>query len=214
MTRVIKKEFLSKFFVLLFLITIYPDISHGKTNGEFIGQVIAKFHSDGRSMKLVKPFAYIDPTGHQWNVPKGYVIDGASIPGALWSIIGSPFAGKYRDASVIHDYFVDKKNRHWKAVHKVFLNAMLTSGVSNFKAKLMYLAVYRFGPRWEFDIDTCYCKNCPPCALPKLKRVKFHRPKFISSDFEQLRVRLKKGDLTLQDLEDLADYQLNSQLSK
>jgi hypothetical protein len=64
-------------------------------------------------------------------------------------LIGSPFTGKYRDASVIHDYYCDVHLRHWAAVHRVFYDAMIVSGVSVSRAKLMYGAVYYGGPRWS-----------------------------------------------------------------
>jgi hypothetical protein len=75
-----------------------------------------------------------------------------------------PYTGRYRDASVIHDYFCATKSRHWKAVHKVFLDGMLARGVEKAQAQLMYLAVYRFGPRWDFDVDACYCHRGAQCA--------------------------------------------------
>jgi Protein of unknown function (DUF1353) len=67
----------------------------------------------------------------------------------LWSVIGSPFTGKYRDASVIHDYYCDIRARPWPSVHRVFYDAMIVSGVSVSRAKLMYAAVYFAGPRWS-----------------------------------------------------------------
>ena len=98
-------------------------------------------------MRLLSPLAYFDPTGVEWNAPSGWVVDGASIPQVAWSFIGGPFEGKYRNASVIHDVGCDQKNRPWEAVHEVFYSAMLTSGVETWRAKIMYAAVYHFGPR-------------------------------------------------------------------
>ena len=57
-------------------------------------------------MELLEDFWYEDPKGKRWNTPKGSTINGATIPKALWSIVGPPFVGKYRRASVIHDYAV------------------------------------------------------------------------------------------------------------
>lgn len=100
-------------------------------------------------MRLLKSLAYIDPIEVEWIAPKGWVVDGASIPKFAWSIIGGPFEGKYRDASVIHDVACDQKIRPWEDVHEVFHFAMLCSGVTPLKAHIMYAAVYHFGPRWE-----------------------------------------------------------------
>ena len=67
---------------------------------------------------------------------------------AFWSIIGGPFEDKYREASVIHDHYCDEKTDTWQNVHLVFYNGMRAHGVDPLKAKLMYAAVYNFGPRW------------------------------------------------------------------
>jgi hypothetical protein len=64
--------------------------------GYFEGRVIAEWLPDGRQMKLVEDFAYIDNASVRWDAPKGSVIDGASIPRVLWTVIGGPFEGKYR----------------------------------------------------------------------------------------------------------------------
>src|SRR5437016_6129469 len=91
--------------------------------------------------------------------------------------------------------------------------AHVTRAVDPIQAKLMYLAVYRFGPRWDFDVDACFCKGCPLCDTPDLKRVRQYSPKFDKADYEDLEGRLKNGT-TIEELEALADYQLNSEILK
>jgi|RhiMetdeSRZDD1v2_1073273.scaffolds.fasta_scaffold1349890_1 uncharacterized protein DUF1353 len=182
--------------------------------GQFKGDLILKPLSDGRTMELVQPFSYLDSHGVTWPVPAGTKVDGASIPSAFWSILGAPYTGKYREASIIHDHYCATKSRHWKAVHKVFFDGMMARGVEAFQAQLMYLAVYRFGPRWDFDVDACFCKGCPVCANPILKRVSHHRPKYVADDFEDLRRKLASRQFTLDQLEDIADYQLNTEILK
>jgi hypothetical protein len=165
-------------------------------------------------VELVAPFTYIDSHNVSWSVPAGTRVDGASIPSVFWSIMGAPFTGKYREASVIHDYFCATKSRHWKAVHKVFLDGMLARGVAKKQAELMYLAVYRFGPRWDFDVDACYCEGCPICASPTRKRFERYQSKYDAKQFEELRQKLFEGKSTLEELEDAADYQLNTEILK
>lgn len=99
-------------------------------------------------MLVAAPFEFLDSSNKRWPVPPGAKVDGASIPRPLWSIIGGPFEGKYRDASVIHDYYCDVRTEPWQLVHRVFYNAMRASGVPKVRAKLMYGAVYHAGPRW------------------------------------------------------------------
>lgn len=115
--------------------------------GYFIGRVRAEF-LDGRDMKLLESFEYKDPNSQSWIAPIGSIINGASIPKAAWSVIGSPYSGLYRDASVIHDVHCELKLKSWEEVHRVFYYAMLASGVSAFKARIMFKAVHEFGPRW------------------------------------------------------------------
>ncbi len=50
---------------------------------------------------------------------------------------------------MVHDFFCQNKTRRWQDVHRVFHEAMLTSGTDPKIARLMYLAVEKFGPRWE-----------------------------------------------------------------
>jgi hypothetical protein len=115
--------------------------------GQFKGEVIAKFLRDGRNMRLEQPFGYVDPKGQAWDVPAGTETDGASIPRVLW-VTHPPFTGKYRAAAVVHDYYCQTKSRGWKATHEVFYHAMRAAGVEDKTAKVMYAAVYYFGPRW------------------------------------------------------------------
>lgn len=188
--------------------------ANAQSLGKFEGELILKVLPDGRTMEIVQPITYVDSLGVAWPVPARTRVDGASIPSAFWSIIGAPYTGKFREASVIHDHYCTTKSRHWKAVHRVFLDGMLARGVDKLQAQLMYLAVYRFGPRWDFEVDACFCKGCPRCATPRLKRVPNYQPEYKAADFEQIRKRLERGTLTLEQLEDAADYQLNTEIMR
>jgi hypothetical protein len=113
------------------------------------GVVRTEWLNDGRTMMLINDFTFVDSAGRRWVAKKGSRVDGASIPQPLWST-GGPYEGRYRDASVVHDVYCDEtpKTRTWKAVHRMFYEAMLVSAVSKSRALLMYGAVYRHGPRW------------------------------------------------------------------
>lgn len=127
--------------------------SASKGLGKYFGRLLLEPLPDGRLMRLAEVFGFLDPKGKRWPVPKHAQVDGASIPKALWSVMGGPFEGKYRDASVIHDYYCSVRIEPWQDVHRVFYDAMLASAVSISRAKLMYAAVYFSGPRWT-DMDT------------------------------------------------------------
>src|SRR5947207_6952926 len=80
--------------------------------GSFNGEPVTKWNPDGRTMTLLTELRYTDPQGFVWLAPIGSVVDGASIPRYLWSIMGGPFEGKYRNASVLHYVAFWVNNRH------------------------------------------------------------------------------------------------------
>ena len=161
----------------------------GEERGRFVGQVVTEWLADGRSMRLLQPFEYVGPDGKRWPVPTGVLVDGASIPKVFWSLIGAPFSGQYRNASVIHDYYCDNRMRPYQEVHRVFYAAMLTSGVGENRAWLMFKAVEEFGPRWEapkvdkrcegsvdFDYELCaQAARKPLKVIPKLDKAALKR---------------------------------------
>jgi hypothetical protein len=118
--------------------------------GRYTGKLLLEPLGDGRRMRTVLEFGFEDEAdGLHWPVPRGTTVDGASIPKALWSFLDGPWEGKYRDASVVHDYYCAVRSADWRAVHLMFYRAMLVSGVTARRAKVMYLAVYFAGPRWD-----------------------------------------------------------------
>jgi hypothetical protein len=122
--------------------------------GAFDKEPVTTWLADGRHMQLVEPITYTQQDGAAWPVPALAIVDGASIPQPFWSIIGGPFEGQYRDASVVHDYYCDVQTRAWQTTHRMFYEGMRCSGVPIVKAKIMYYAVYRFGPRWTLAATT------------------------------------------------------------
>lgn len=121
----------------------------GKNRGYFIGRVVTEWLPDGRNMRLLEDFIFVDPDGKAWKAPAGSIINGASIPMVLWDTVGSPYAGKYRQASVVHDVACIERREPWQAVHEMFYHAMLASGVEPLRAEVMAEAVRKFGPRWD-----------------------------------------------------------------
>jgi hypothetical protein len=126
--------------------------SRGGKWGFFNGEPVTKWNPDGRTMTLLTELRYTDPNGVVWVAPIGSVVDGASIPRYLWSIMGGPFEGRYRNASVLHDVAYGEKKRPWKDCDRMFYYAMRCGGVSGVTAKTMYYALYKFGHHWKFPI--------------------------------------------------------------
>ena len=117
--------------------------------GHYSGYVEARWENDGRTMTLLSELRYTDPTGAVWVAPAGTVVDGASIPRSLWTLMGGPFEGKYRNASVLHDVAYEQQNRPHEVCDQMFYNAMRCSGVSAVNAGTMYYALRRFGHHWK-----------------------------------------------------------------
>lgn len=117
--------------------------------GHYSGYVEARWENDGRSMTLLSELRYTDPQGKVWIAPAGSQVDGASIPRSLWSLMGGPFEGKYRNASVLHDVSYDQKTRPWEECDRMFYNAMRCSGVSAVDAGMMYYSLRKFGHHWK-----------------------------------------------------------------
>lgn len=99
--------------------------------------------------KLLADYSYTDKQGDVWTVPAGYVVNGASIPRAVWASVGGPWSGKYRNASVVHDYLTGERISTSKIVHRLFYEGMIHSGVSKARARIMYAAVVVGGGKWS-----------------------------------------------------------------
>src|SRR5215468_4754502 len=120
--------------------------------GHYNGEPVTKWNPDGRTMTLLTELRYTDPKGNVWVAPIGSIVDGASIPRYLWSVMGGPFEGRYRNASVLHDVAYGDKKRPWQDCDRMFYYAMRCSGVNATEAKTMFYALYKFGHHWKFPI--------------------------------------------------------------
>ena len=122
--------------------------------GHYVGEVEVRWlrhDGDDRNMQLLADFAYVDQHGRRWDARKGSVVNGASIPGVLWSSVGSPYTGDYRRATVLHDVACDEKKAGHEDVHRMFYNAMRADGVGWTRGNMMYQAVKQFGPKWNLN---------------------------------------------------------------
>jgi hypothetical protein len=117
--------------------------------GLFLSAPRVELLDDGRQLRLLEDFVYIDPQKKVWLAPKGSIVDGASIPQVFWSLIGGPLEGPYRNASIPHDVECERKREKWEDVHFMFYQACRCGGLGETQAKVMYWAVYQFGPRWQ-----------------------------------------------------------------
>jgi hypothetical protein len=124
--------------------------------GSYVGDVIVQMlvhPGRDRHARVYRPFSYIDSTGREWPVPEGAIINGASIPRPLWSIIGSPFVGDYRRAAAVHDYYCTRGVRErydYRAVHWMFRDGCRSDGLT--PLWLYSRPVQWWGPRWPIEV--------------------------------------------------------------
>jgi len=98
--------------------------------------------------ELLEDFIAMVPPYGEITVPAGFITDFASIP-SLFHWFATPTKGKWRKASVIHDYLYFLKEGKRKKADDAFLYLMEQDGVPYFKRYAMYWAVRIGGPRWK-----------------------------------------------------------------
>ncbi len=118
------------------------------SHGQFSGQPQTIWLTDtanaDRKMQVVEDFWFIDPPGREWRTPAQYEVDGASIPRALWTVVGSPYTGDYRRASIVHDKACDDAGKNVserRRADRMFFHACRAGGCSTAEAMLLYVGV-------------------------------------------------------------------------
>ena len=81
--------------------------NHGSFSNDPQTRWITDDGAPDRNMEILERFSFVDPKGREWVAPAGTVVNGASIPRALWTVVGSPYTGDYRRASIVHDKACD-----------------------------------------------------------------------------------------------------------
>jgi len=105
--------------------------------------LIGRFVGKGE-WEMLKPFQYNSKKYGVIKIPVGFLVNGASFPKAVYSIMGSPWGGKFAKPSVIHDFLYFKKTNR-KRSDLVFLEGMKVCKVPYWKRKVMYYALRLFG---------------------------------------------------------------------
>jgi hypothetical protein len=133
--------------------------------GRFVGTVVVEWLDDPfvAKLQLREDFGFEDQSGKLWLARQGQVLDGTSIPLVFRDMIGMPFVGDYRRASIVYDYYCHVMSEPWRDVHRMFYNASLTEGVGEVDAKVMYAALYAAGMRWEMPGSSCF-RSCHAAA--------------------------------------------------
>ena len=174
------------------------------TPGRFVGKVVVEWLDDPfiPKLQLREDFGYEDQTGKLWLARRGEVLDGASIPLVFRDIVGMPFVGDYRRASVVYDYYCQVMSEPWRDVHRMFYYASLTEGVGEVNAKAMYAALYAGGLRWEMPGSSCF-KSCH-AAAPSLT----WKPQVEAMDVRPVVEWIRRANPALEEIDDRVDAAL------
>ncbi|WP_218115193.1 DUF1353 domain-containing protein [Pseudomonas putida] len=146
--------------------------------GTFSEPLYVELLNEKNHARLLMDFTYKGPRPDElfWLAPKDAITDGASIPRIAWNVIGAPFEGQYRKAAIIHDVACVERTRSWQVTHRAFYTAMRAAGVAETQAKIMYAAVYHFGPRWAEPKSIPLPRTDAALVEPKLKQLNAELP--------------------------------------
>jgi hypothetical protein len=179
--------------------------NYGRFSGNPQAEWLRNTQGEDRDMRLLADFWYEEPSGMRWVAPQGSVVNGASIPRAFWTLVGSPFTGRYRRASIVHDVACGTREQPDRAVHRMFYYACRADGVDDGTAKLMYAAIRHFGPRWRTRAEIEAAQAAGAAALP----APLPDPEVVQAQFAALRteIEVRGEDLSFEELEREIDSQ-------
>ncbi|MGE3843254.1 MAG: DUF1353 domain-containing protein [Vicinamibacterales bacterium] len=146
-------------------------MAHGTFSGDPRTVWLTQDGTEDREMRVIERFAFTDPKDRVWEAPADAIVNGASIPRALWSVVGSPYTGDYRRASIVHDVACREAGENRtkrRAADRMFFHACRAGGCSTWQAVVLYLGV-RLGaaarrvPAWQAAVAA-------ESAGPRLRR--------------------------------------------
>lgn len=166
--------------------------------GTFLGKVAVEWDDENgfnrHRIKLLSDFGFEDPAGKKWIAEKGAALDGSSFTPVFEQMVGLPFVGEHRRASVLHDYYSQQLTESWQDVRRMYYAALLAEGMSEHEAKTAYAVLYGAGMRWEKKGSTCYI-NCHG-AVTAL----FWKPDVVESELEPALEILSEGNPSLDEI--------------
>jgi len=114
----------------------------------FLDEVSLKV-TGSQTYELTEPFRVVIHTLSPAvivTIDPGFDFDGASIPRALWGVVGSPLTGLYVKAALLHDGLYASELFGRYVCDSIFLDGMEVCGVNPVLRNAMYVGV-RFGGR-------------------------------------------------------------------
>ena len=80
-----------------------------------------------------------------FDVPAGFLFDGASIPRFLWRLCGSPYDSPRIIAALAHDYLYSSQILERKTADRIYRDMQIALGIASWKAYTEYYALRAFG---------------------------------------------------------------------
>lgn len=107
-----------------------------------------------RNLWCVNEDFEVQVRGHKIVVPEFFLIDGASVPMALWPVCYHPFDTRVIAAALVHDWLYWSHQVDKYEADLIFLDLLLQNGADKMKAYAMYQAVAIFGENyWPLSAD-------------------------------------------------------------
>ena len=153
---------MNKFLIIISVVALSSGVlaaEAGEINhGSFQGHVVVEWLDDPfvPTMRLMEPFAFEQSAGRLWQVPQGHVLKGRGMPPLFRDLIGQPFYGGFRKASIIYDHATQEMTQPWDDAQRMFFEASMAEGVHESEAKAMYMLLRAQGSRWEVPGSRCY----------------------------------------------------------
>jgi hypothetical protein len=170
-------------------------MKHGQFSGEPEVVWLSEEGTEDRSVRLLQPFSFKDPSGRTWRALKDSVVDGASIPRALWTMVGSPYTGDYRRASIVHDMACVEAGsdpRKRRAADRMFFHACRAGGCSIWQAVVLYIGV-RIGAAAP-NVAAWHAAVATETAGPRIRRTEAELA--LERDFQAIADRVLAGGET------------------
>lgn len=124
-------------------------------SGRVVLELVEEIGHD-HMLRLLEDFAFRDERGREWRAPSGALLQGWTLPAEMLRLSRLPLESEFRKSAVLHDHFSQAKAGRWQDVHRMLYSASQTEGLAPTAAKMLYLAVYASGWRWEPRGSSCY----------------------------------------------------------
>ena len=132
--------------------------ANGAEPAGFEGRVVVEWLDDAfvPSMRAVEDFGFRQAKGKFWKVARGQVFDGRGMPPLFCDLVGPPYEGRFRKASMVYESATQRMTEKWDEAQRMFFEAAVAEGVAPQDAKVMYLLLALQGSRWEVPGSRCF----------------------------------------------------------